>query len=305
MGGTFFVYYYVSGLTTAHYDAKAHLVVARRIIDSTQPGYLQMGAHWLPLLHLLYVPLIAWDTQYRSGLLPSLISVISFVAAGWLVYRIAFRATGLVYAGLVAAALLVTNPNLLYLQSCPLTEPLAMALVLGSLDALLAWRDSRRESIPWLAAALAALGALTRYEAWLFLGGVFLLLAHDWRVRRINRRATLRAMAAFALLFGVPTLLHFGYVYAAVKDTFVLRVARGAPAPYETHFRPFLSTLYHAGELVQAASVLTLTAGIAGVLFCVLRADRLRRWGPLFLLWTPSLMNVAALFWGLIYRVRY
>ena len=41
------------GLTLAHYDARAHLVVARRILDSLMPGWQQVGAVWLPLPHLL------------------------------------------------------------------------------------------------------------------------------------------------------------------------------------------------------------------------------------------------------------
>ena len=33
--------------------AKAHLVVARRLFDSVEPGYAQMGSHWLPLVVVL------------------------------------------------------------------------------------------------------------------------------------------------------------------------------------------------------------------------------------------------------------
>jgi hypothetical protein len=47
------VSYYVQGLTLSHYDAKAHLVVARRVVDSMRPGWMQIGAVWLPLPHLL------------------------------------------------------------------------------------------------------------------------------------------------------------------------------------------------------------------------------------------------------------
>ena len=45
--------YYFRGLTLSHYDAKAHLVVARRVLDSLTPEYSQIGAVWLPLPHLL------------------------------------------------------------------------------------------------------------------------------------------------------------------------------------------------------------------------------------------------------------
>lgn len=38
-----------AGLVLSHYDAKAHLVVSRRILDSITPGWEQVGAVWLPL----------------------------------------------------------------------------------------------------------------------------------------------------------------------------------------------------------------------------------------------------------------
>ena len=42
-----------AGLSLSHYDAKAHLVVARRIFDSLTPSWEQIGAVWLPLPHVL------------------------------------------------------------------------------------------------------------------------------------------------------------------------------------------------------------------------------------------------------------
>jgi hypothetical protein len=36
-------YYSRLGLALAHYDARAHLVVARRILDSLCPGWQQIG----------------------------------------------------------------------------------------------------------------------------------------------------------------------------------------------------------------------------------------------------------------------
>ena len=36
--------YWRAGLTLSHYDAKAHLVVARRILDSLTPSWEQVGA---------------------------------------------------------------------------------------------------------------------------------------------------------------------------------------------------------------------------------------------------------------------
>lgn len=266
---------------------------------------MQLGGHWLPLLHVLYLPIVLIDTQYRSGLIPSLISVAAFALSGWLAFRIAVRATGLAAAGWFAAIMLLANPNLLYLQSCPLTEPVALALLLAATETLMRWRDSGLNSAPWLAATLASLGALCRYEGWVFVGGVLILLAADAVWKRMPWRRALRAAGVFTALFAGPLLLHFGYIYLQLRDGFLIRVARGNPAPYETFHRPFLALAYHAGELLQVASVLACAVGVAGVVYGFTRRDRLWGWLPLFLLWTPSAINVAALYWGHIYRVRY
>ena len=59
--------YYQRGLTLSHYDAKAHLVVARRVLDSLTPEYSQIGAVWLPLPHLLNLLPVQIDWMYRTG----------------------------------------------------------------------------------------------------------------------------------------------------------------------------------------------------------------------------------------------
>ena len=80
------------GLTLSHYDARGHLVVARRIVDSLTPGWQQIGAVWLPLPHLLNAIPVQIDPLYRTGASAVAISVASFaLAAGaiaWIVSRI-------------------------------------------------------------------------------------------------------------------------------------------------------------------------------------------------------------------------
>jgi hypothetical protein len=305
IGSCSLAYYYLLGLSTIHYDAKAHLVVARRIIDSAIPGYAQMGAHWLPLIHLLYLPFVAIDSQFRSAFLPCVISFISFVLSAWLVYRISLRLTDSSVAGIFAAAVLLANQNMQFLQSAPLTEPVYMALALMAMDALLRWRDGGEGDLPWPVAIWAALAALCRYEGWLFLGGVYFVIAHDWFRHRISRAQATRALARFAIAFLVPIIAHFGYIYARLGDTFFQRVARGNPIPFETYKRPFLSVWYHFGEVAQAASLLTLLLGMWGLVYCLMTREKLRQRLPYLLLWLPALANVSALYWGLMYRVRY
>jgi hypothetical protein len=300
-----FAHYYSSGLTTAHYDAKAHLVVARRIVDSAAPGYLEMGMNWLPLTHLLYLPFVLVESQYKTGFIPSLLSVTSFVLSGWLVFQIALRITQSVRAGIFAGIILLANPNLEYLQSCPLTEPLFMVLFLYSIERFLKWRDDPDDSLPWMSALGASLSALCRYEGWFLLAGILLVLLLDvWTMAKPKRKA-LQAGVLYLALFIIPMFLHFGYIYAKTGNSFLHQVARGNPAPFETHKRPLLSLLYHLGELSQIATLLPLIFGMGGLIYCCIDRSRLRKYYPLVLLWVPSLINVSALSWGMVYRIRY
>ena len=70
--------YWRAGLSLSHYDAKAHLVVARRIFDSLTPGWEQIGAVWLPLPHLLNALPVQIDWLYRTGASAIAISIVSF-----------------------------------------------------------------------------------------------------------------------------------------------------------------------------------------------------------------------------------
>jgi hypothetical protein len=118
------IYYHRLGLTLAHYDARAHLVVARRVFDSLTPGWQQVGAVWLPLPHLLDALPVQIDWLYRTGLSAIAISIASMAVAAWAIAMLIERTTGSVAGGVVAAALLMLNPDVLYLQSTPMTEPL-------------------------------------------------------------------------------------------------------------------------------------------------------------------------------------
>ena len=93
--------YAALGLTLSHYDARGHLVVSRRIIDSITPGWQQVGAVWLPLPHLLNALPAQVDWLYRSGASAVALSIASFAVAtaaiaypGWPFLVAAWRAAG-------------------------------------------------------------------------------------------------------------------------------------------------------------------------------------------------------------------
>jgi hypothetical protein len=153
-------------LVLSHYDARAHLVVARRIFDSITPSWQQVGGVWLPLPHLINAIPAQADILYRTGAFASLVSIACFGITAYAAARLVMTATGSPLGALVATSLLALNPNLLYLQATPMTEPLLLASVFLVALWLYEWVPLNQDAVPTrlVLALLAAM--LTRYEAW-------------------------------------------------------------------------------------------------------------------------------------------
>src|ERR1700679_2163510 len=113
-------------------DAEAHLNIARRIFDSRTPGPEQIGTVWLPLPHVLILAFAMHSRWCESGFAGVLPSVICFVFAGVFLFAAARRAYKSALAALAAVLVVGLNPNMLYLQSTPMTEPV-FALTLAAL----------------------------------------------------------------------------------------------------------------------------------------------------------------------------
>ena len=128
-----------AGLTLSHYDARGHLVVARRIVDSLTPGWQQAGAVWLPLPHLLNAIPAQIDLLYQTGAAAVVVSVASFALAAGAIAWIVSRIAETLWPAAAAAFVFVVNPNLLYLQSTPMTEPLMLGLTLAAVAMLVEW----------------------------------------------------------------------------------------------------------------------------------------------------------------------
>ena len=160
------VHYHRLGLTLSHYDARGHLVVARRIIDSVTPGWQQIGAVWLPLPHLLNALPVQVDAWYASGASAVAISIAAFAVSVGAISWIVFELTESSVAAVAGAAMFALNPNVLYLQATPMTEPLLLALTTLSVAMLLRWCRPGHRPPPASVGWVFALGCLTRYEAW-------------------------------------------------------------------------------------------------------------------------------------------
>ncbi|HEY3629232.1 MAG TPA: glycosyltransferase family 39 protein [Terracidiphilus sp.] len=156
-------------------DAVAHLHIARRVIDSRRPGLSELGSVWLPLPHLLIIPFVAvyaWWANGVAGLIPSAAAYLAGCAG---VYRLARRwlepresAIALAFFGL--------NPNLLYLQTTAMTEPLFVCEMVWASLWMVEWRacldggdDASRQRanrLLYLIALALSAAVFTRYDGW-------------------------------------------------------------------------------------------------------------------------------------------
>jgi len=280
------------GYTLYYGDAEAHLNIARRILDSRSPGLEQLGTVWLPLPHLLMIPFVTQDSWWRSGLAGAIPSAASFVIAGTFLFAAARRLYLSTAAGVAAALLFALNPNMLYLQSIPMTE----ALFAASLAALLwatIWFRSTQSMWAVLAAAVASDAAsLTRYEGWFlipFVALYFLITAH--------RKSVALIFAVVAALGPLAWIAHNQYYYSnalefysgegSAKAIYAGELAAGgAPYPGEHNWRLAISYYFTAVTLTQGW-ILVLLSTLGAVMALVKKI----RW-PLILLGLPPAFYV-------------
>ena len=204
--------YHAAGLTLSHYDAKAHLVVARRVVDNLTPGWRQLGAVWLPLPHLLNMLPVQIDAFYRSGASAVAISIAAFVLAAAAIAWIVLLLTDSKPAAVAASAVFVLNPNLVYLQATPMTEPLLLglttlgvALLIRSVRSVRLQPDVRLKADTTYASPgiVLALACLTRYEAWPV---TYAALAATAWTRWRNGQSPREAIVGVARIAVYPTL---------------------------------------------------------------------------------------------------
>ena len=324
-------FYYHRGLTLSHYDAKAHLVVARRVLDSLTPEYSQIGAVWLPLPHLLNLLPVQIDWFYRTGISGVAISVLSFSLACYAIARLVLRVTGARIAAAIAVAMFALNPDVLYLQSTPMTEPLLFGLVLLSISLVYDWVESmplsnrakvlfhrdpaavaqgfspvQENSARAKAGWCLVLACLTRYEAWLVTAAVLMLGAVAlWR-RGLSAPAALGRAAQLAIYPVLAIVAFFFHSWFTTGAWFVTggffvpdNVATGDPV------KAFMSVVYGMRLLIGRPIILLALAGVVAVLIRGL--SRAEHAAALVLLALVALMALPAyaFFSGHPFRMRY
>ena len=250
-------------------DAVAHLHIARRVLDSHLPRFSELGSVWLPLPHILMLPFVQVYSWWASGLAGLIPSALAYLAACAGFYRLA-RHWLQPAAAALALAFFATNPNLLYLQTTAMTEPLFVCQMIWLAVWLVEWRAAldaapkQNSRLLWLIALALVAQVFTRYDGWImaFLSWLAIGLA-------LARRRQLRSPAfwlASALILAAPA---FWFIYNAVAfqdwlyflrgpysaKAIEIRTATPGFPPHPGWHNPWVSFLFYvkAAEMDSAA----------------------------------------------------
>ena len=154
-------------------DAVAHLHIARRVLDSHRPGVTQLGSVWLPLPHLLLIPFVAVRALWANGAAALIPSALAWLASCVGLYRLMRRWLMPIPAA-IALAFFVLNPNLLYLQTTAMTEPLFICEMVWTSVWLVEWRaaldfdnENAGNGLLWRISLVLVAAVYTRYDGWI------------------------------------------------------------------------------------------------------------------------------------------
>lgn len=211
--------YFSMDLTLTYNDAKSHLDVSRRIIDNLQPGIAQLGSVWLPLTHVLYLSLIWNDFFWHTGIAGSIFSMISFVAGGVFIYELTRELKYKYQASIAAVLVYALNPNLLYMQTTPMTEAILITFSLGAIYYLVHWAKTFELHHLIISSFFVFLATLTRYDGWfLFIAAVLVVLLIGLKEK--NFKFVQANLLVFCSLAGFGIFLWFVWNLVIFGDAF-------------------------------------------------------------------------------------
>src|SRR3990167_4917684 len=180
-------FFYIQDTIVAYGDAESHLNIAKRVVDSVTPGFAQLGGIWLPLPHIFLIPFVYFDFLWKTGLAGSIVSGIAFIISALYIYKLALLLTRHRGASFFASLIFIFNPNILYLQSTPMTEmTLIVFFILSSYYFILFLRNDKKIINLLFAAFFGFCASLSRYDGWalvLMEAGVLFLFYFPYRFK--------------------------------------------------------------------------------------------------------------------------
>ncbi|MGO9563489.1 MAG: hypothetical protein ACLPPV_12620 [Candidatus Korobacteraceae bacterium] len=327
------LYYYAHHQILLYGDAVAHLNIARRVVDNRHPleSYGQLGTVWLPLQHIAMLPFVWVNTLWRSGIAGAIPGIVAFVLGTLGIFRLVSARAGRLSAYL-ASAIYALNPNLLYMQTTAMNEPIFLAFFIWALvyldeflratashvNASVAQAEMKpRRALEYCGIMMAG-GAFTRYDGWFaatILGVILTWAFAGWRQRITDprlRRAASKSFLEVLLLNALVPVYWLIYTWAvsgnaldfatgpySAKAIALRSTAQGTP-PYPGQHDVITAALYFlkAAQLNMGAPLWGLVLLALTLLGTALAVWRFRRCGILLLLWLPLSFYALSIAYG-------
>ena len=325
------LWYYAHQQILLYGDAVAHINIARRVLDNRSwlSSFFQLGTVWLPLPHILMLPFVWSKVLWMSGIAGSIASMAAYVLGALGIFRLV-SARAPQSAAYLAGGIYALNPNLLYMQTTAMNEPLYLAFFIWAIVYFDEWlrglwgetgiapsdRPPER-ALEGCGMALAG-GAATRYDGWFFgaIMGVLVLgiFVRWWRKTPdvVRRRVMTRSLVEFLLLNALVPVFWLAYNHRvsgramdwangpySARAIAERTTTRGA-APY-----PGKDHIVTAGLYFVKAAKLNVGAGRWGdVLFAlallgtIVGVWRFRQYWTWLLLWIPLLYYALSIAYG-------
>ena len=298
-------------------DAVAHLGIARRILDSRNPGLIQLGGVWLPLPHLLMLPFVQKIEWWQNGLAGAWPSLLCYIAGVVGFYRLA-RLTVVPRWAVAATAFYALNPNLLYLATTAMTEPLFLALLIWTtlltVECVAAIQAARQGIVARrmiLIGVFVLASVYTRYDGWILGAAAWCVVTVSLARRRTVWRSVVPSFALFTLLVVAGPISWLAYNQHFFHDPLdflrgpysAAAIEKKTAAPGIEHYHgwhnPLLAFVYYTRSAqVDAAfwetGFLVMIAAIGGLMISIRRKLAL----PAILLWMPLPFYVYSVAYG-------
>ena len=312
-------YFASRGMLLLYGDAVAHLHIARRIFDSRNPGFQQLGGVWLPLPHLLLLPFVQRMDWWQTGLAGAWPSMICYVTSVVGFYRLARHMLSLRWA-MVAMLFFALNPALIYLSVTAMTEPLFLALVIWGTLQLLEFSFALRAGavsravwkLVWLTLLLVA-AVYTRYDGWIFAVATWCIVLAIFLRQRTKTPAVRNAFLVFTVLIAAAPIGWLAYNAHYFHDPLdfmrgpysAAAIERRTSPPGADHYRGWHSPLWALIFYTRTAQI-DAAAGESGFLVMALALaglwaafkTRLDGRTALALLWFPLPFYVYSVAYG-------
>lgn len=300
---------YFHGWILAYGDAESHIDISKSIVNGLTPGFAQIGGIWLPLTHLLMVPLVYFNPLWRTGLAGSIISGIFYITACVYIFKLTKLITDNLFASFISFIVFGTNLNILYMQSTPMTEiPLIAFFVLSTYYYVKYLY--KINSIPslLLAGFFALCASLTRYDGWFLVlfEAIFIIFPGIFNRNNFAKKQgdaiLFITLAAFGIIgwmvwcwaiFGNP--LYFDTSVYSAKSQQLAWLQRNELPGYHNLL---ISLIYYVYASLANSGLIIFLLAFAGAIVFITSKSSKSPLAVLTILFVPFIFNVLSLFLG-------